>query len=310
MADSPVEKALLGQVLSHSAKHFRRVDAYLTDLRNFLSSTPDWQSQHDKIFNEMLRSVRVSRMQGIASTLIALLLIITLAVYAWHIVPRQQQELADRLVKANLAIDFKEIGSDLSIKYITEPPDTIRDKLLNDANLYGTAIGRYSGGLGSKAVLGFKRDEAEDHLTTWRWNVTPQSQESTIGTLTVGNTGGTVDRSEVFFGDNVQYLDLPELYLRIDDVIPKPWVDMDSERNCQYKVKFGVKSEEKSDPVWSPHVYVRYSPNGSNEDGPFLVSAPGWSSVYVANVAIGYWGEDAKRVAYHVKSDAYRISFN
>ena len=310
MASSPIEKELLGQVLSHSDKHFGRVDAYLADMRKFLSNTPEWQPQHDVVFKEMLRSVRTSRWQGIGAAIIAGSLVIALVVYAWVIVPWRQQQLAERLRAANLAIEFEERGSDLFVKYVTDPPDPERDRLLKAAKLYNVAIGRYPGGLGTKAVLGFKRGAAENTAAAWHWDVTPQSQDSIIGTLTVDNIGGSVDLDQVFFGEAIQHTNLPEFYLKINTVNPETWVDQSSDRSGQYQVTFGVNLDGASDLVWSAPVYVRYSGRGHIEEGPFFVSAPGWPSAYVANVAIGYWGGEERRVAHYVKSDAYRISFN
>ncbi len=258
----------------------------------------------------MLRSVRTSRRQGIGAAIIAVFLVIALVVYAWFIVPERQQQLAERLRNANLAIEFEEAGSDLFVKYVIDPPEPDRDGLLKAANLYDVAIGRYPGGLGTAAVLGFKRGAAENVAAAWHWNVTPQFQDSTIGTLTVSNIGGSIDLDQVFFDEPIQHTNLPEFYLKINTVNPNTWVGQSSDRSGQYQVTFGVKLDGASDLVWSAPAYVRYSGQGHVEEGPFLVSAPGWPSAYVVNVAIGYWGAEERRVAYYVKSDAYRISFN
>ena len=258
---------------------------------------------------EMLRSVRTSRWQGIGATLLVIVGVVAFVVYAWVIVPGRQQQLAESLRNANLAIEFEERGSDLFIKYITNPPEPDRDSLLEAANLYEVAIGRYSGGLGTAAVLGFERGAAEN-AAAWHWNVTPQFQQSVIGTLTVDNVTGNVDLDQVLFDEAIQHTNLPEFHLKINTVNPKAWVDQSSDRSGQYEVTFGVDPDGVSDLVWSAPVYVRYSGQGHVEQGPFLVSAPGWPSFYVVNVAIGYWGGEERRVAYHVKSDAYRISFN
>ena len=120
----------------------------------------------------------MSRWQGICGAIIACLLIIIFLVYAWFIVPWRQQQLAEGLRNANLAIALEERGSDLFVKYVTDPPEPDRDRLLKAANLYDVAIGRYPGGLGTAAVLGFKRGAAKNAAAAWHWNVTPPVSRS------------------------------------------------------------------------------------------------------------------------------------
>ncbi len=324
------EKELLDQLLAYSDRHFGRVDTYLADMRRFLSDTSEWRPQHDAVFDEMIRSVRVGRRLGVAAAIVAILLVLALLFYAWIVVPGQKRQLAEDLRRANLEIEFEQRDSDLLVKYVSSSEDPDRNRLLRDAGLYDVPIGRYSGGLGSAAVLRFVKPQSEEmtagtgttenevsvaeNRAAWRWDVAPQSRDSIIGTLTVANTSGSIPQRQVFFDEPVPYQNLSELNLMIDSVIPdSQWISFENsdDRSALYQVTFGVRPDADSDLVWSASVAVPYSGEGHMEEGPFLVSAPGWPNAYVVNVAIGYWGEAGNRKAANfVRSEAYRISFN
>ena len=323
MPPVPSEGEVLKELLAHSDKHFGRVDTYLEKLQKFLSTSPKWTPQHEKLFDEMIKSARTSRIQAIGAGGIAALLIVFIFVYAWFIVPLQQRRLVEDLRNANLEIEFQESASDLLIKYASDSDvdeavgvPSRRNRLLKQANLFDVVIGRYAGGLGTGAVLRFHKPSNNgpaQTASTWRWNVKPQNDDSIVGTLTMANKAGSIDLDEVYFDDPIPHRDLSEFMLRIVSVSPATWIGEASNRSAQYQVTFGVQPEGKSKLVWSSSFFVRYSGKGHIKHGPFLVSSPEWSSAYVANVGIGYWGSDERRgerVAYYVKSDAYRISLN
>ena len=318
MEGLPDKGDILEKLLSHSDKHFGRVDTYFQDIQKLLLTTPEWKSQHEVIFKEMMKSVRTSRRQGIAATVCAVFFILLLIAYVWFVVPYQQRQLVDDLRTANLEIEFQESGSDLLVKYVTDEEDSEnksskRNTFLKEANLYNVVIGRYPGGLGPQAVLRFRKPfhtEGSGNASDWRWNVTPQSDNFVIGTLDVANIAGFIDLDQVYFHEPVAHTNLPELMLKIVSVTPDRWIERVSERSAQYQVTFGVRPDGYTDLIWADSVHIRYSGSGHIKQGPFWFSVPEWSNAYIANIGIGYWGIGERRIAYFAKSDAYRVSFN
>lgn len=310
MINNELSKTILNKLDDISTKKDKRVDNYITGLREVLKeNTENWNDRHDLVFNEMVKEVRTSRLIGFISSIGVFVSICFIFIYIFILVPNQRKNLVENIKEANIPIKFvpsNNLKNQLRVEYDVSDLKGNQLEFLNKLNL--DKLGIYTG-LGEDALLYLEKSKEP-----LEWLVTPMGRKNeVIGKIKVAKDIGSLDRlNSMKINDSISHNNLSEVYLMYSKAPSGKWTEHTEENPNDYNFQYGIKENGKI--IWNDPIIVKSSLGGKILRGPFLLSHNEWENIYIVNIAAGNYGSletdtGLIPIVYNITSKVQKINF-
>lgn len=297
----------------------QRIDQYLKDLRQFYEQQGDLSPTGEKIFDQMQKEIRQTRLIRNVAIGLALILI---AVAGFLFLKKETQTLRqdnytfllDKIKASSLPLRLEDNpNGTLSVVLDNNDELTAEElKALQEIEKAVPAIGRISYLGPAKRLQAFLESAANNQVD---YRISPLTQDMSIGKIQMsweqgaigmGRSSGTDDALKYLVNEPIDYFDN---FKSIDFVLRILGYDQNTQR---WRFQFGERQGDQI--IWDTRTnyQIQKSANGRIQERPIVATFDDWQNMYIVAIGIGGWGTDSTDItevkyAWNVNSFAQGI---
>lgn len=297
----------------------KRIDQYLKDLRQFYEQQGDLSPTGEKIFDQMQKEIRQTRLIRNVAIGLALILI---AVAGFLFLKKETQTLRqdnytfllDKIKASSLPLRLEDNpNGTLSVVLDNNDELTAEElKALQEIEKAVPAIGRISYLGPAKRLQAFLESAANNQVD---YRISPLTQDMSIGKIQMsweqgaigmGRSSGTDDALKYLVNEPIDYFDN---FKSIDFVLRILGYDQNTQR---WRFQFGERQGDQI--IWDTRTnyQIQKSANGRIQERPIVATFDDWQNMYIVAIGIGGWGTDSTDInevkyAWNVNSFAQGI---